>query len=71
MEFDETPSSQLTIKEFLNVDLESAQDPPSFTMARISKLQDQTNMSEIADEINKLTDTIDNEIMNHSTKSKL
>jgi len=30
-EFQETPSSQLTIEEFQNIDLEAEADPPSFT----------------------------------------
>jgi len=34
MEFGETPSSSLTLEEFMNVDLEEEQDPPSFKMAR-------------------------------------
>ena len=31
MEFEETPSSQLTIEEFQTIDLEQEADPPSFT----------------------------------------
>lgn len=34
MEFGETPSSALTLDEFMNVDLEEEQDPPSFKAAR-------------------------------------
>lgn len=34
IEFGETPSSALTLDEFMNVDLEEEQDPPSFKMAR-------------------------------------
>jgi transcription factor IIIB subunit 2 len=30
-EFKNTPSSQLTIEEFQNIDLEEEQDPPSYT----------------------------------------
>jgi transcription factor IIIB subunit 2 len=33
-EFKATPSSQLTIEEFQNVDLEEEQDPPSFTASK-------------------------------------
>jgi hypothetical protein len=31
VEFEETPSSQLTIEEFQTIDLEQEADPPSFT----------------------------------------
>ncbi|XP_028131953.1 transcription factor IIIB 90 kDa subunit [Diabrotica virgifera virgifera] len=34
MEFRETPSSALTLEEFMTVDLEEEQDPPSFKTAR-------------------------------------
>ena len=30
-EFEDTPSSKLTIEEFHNIDLEEDQDPPCFT----------------------------------------
>nr|KAG5700900.1 hypothetical protein BaRGS_012307 [Batillaria attramentaria] len=40
MEFQDTPSSQLTIEEFHNIDLEEEQDPPCFTEGKKrSKLQ--------------------------------
>ncbi|XP_076441764.1 transcription factor IIIB 90 kDa subunit-like [Babylonia areolata] len=39
-EFEDTPSSQLTIEEFHNIDLEEEQDPPCFTEGKKrSKLQ--------------------------------
>lgn len=34
MEFGDTPSSALTLEEFMTVDLEEEQDPPSFKVAR-------------------------------------
>lgn len=34
MEFGDTPSSALTLDEFMTVDLEEEQDPPSFKAAR-------------------------------------
>lgn len=34
VEFGETPSSSLTLDEFMNVDLEEEQDPPSYKAAR-------------------------------------
>ena len=33
-EFKATPSSQLTIEEFQNVDLEEEQDPPAYTASK-------------------------------------
>lgn len=35
VEFGETPSSSLTLDEFMNVDLEEEQDPPSYKTARV------------------------------------
>jgi transcription factor IIIB subunit 2 len=34
LEFGETPSSALTIDEFMTIDLEAEQDPPAFKAAR-------------------------------------
>lgn len=34
IEFGETPSSALTLDEFMTVDLEAEQDPPAFKVAR-------------------------------------
>lgn len=34
LEFGETPSSALTIDEFMTIDLEAEQDPPAFKQAR-------------------------------------
>lgn len=34
IEFGDTPSSALTLEEFMAVDLEEEQDPPSFKAAR-------------------------------------
>lgn len=35
VEFGETPSSSLTLDEFMSVDLEEEHDPPSYKAARI------------------------------------
>ncbi|XP_070180123.1 transcription factor IIIB 90 kDa subunit-like [Littorina saxatilis] len=44
-EFEDTPSSQLTIEEFHNIDLEEAQDPPCFTegkkRSKMAQLEEQ------------------------------
>ena len=34
LEFGETPSSALTLEEFMTVDLEEEQDPPAFKAAK-------------------------------------
>lgn len=34
IEFGETPTSQLTLEEFMTVDLEEEQDPPAFRNSR-------------------------------------
>ncbi|XP_049286233.1 transcription factor IIIB 90 kDa subunit [Anopheles funestus] len=58
-EFGETPSSALTVDEFMAVDLEAEQDPPAFKAARkrdkerLQKLEDQTS------EFNQLQAEID------------
>lgn len=38
-DFKKTPSGQLTIDEFYNIDLEEEQDPPCFTEARQKQKQ--------------------------------
>lgn len=60
LEFGETPSSALTLDEFMSVDLEAEQDPPAFKAARkkdkerILKLQDADNeISQLQQEIEK------------------
>lgn len=63
LEFGETPSSALTLDEFMSVDLEAEQDPPAFKAARkkdkerILKLQDADNeISQLQQEIEKAID---------------
>ncbi|KAK3915697.1 Transcription factor IIIB 90 kDa subunit [Frankliniella fusca] len=66
MEFGETPSSALTLDEFMNVDLEEEQDPPSFKAARkkdrerLQKLSDEadldTHLSQLQHEIERQLD---------------
>ena len=50
-EFKKTPSGQLTVDEFNNIDLEEEQDPPSFTLGRQRLKQQQLN--EFNNDINK------------------
>ncbi|KAJ9058600.1 transcription factor TFIIIB subunit brf1 [Entomophthora muscae] len=53
IEFSETPSGQLTVGEFLDVDLEDAADPPAFKRARLfeekEKEQQESSLKSSAD----------------------
>lgn len=45
-EFEDTPTSELTIEEFMRVDLEQECDPPSYTAGlRKQKLKEVTNLT--------------------------
>ncbi|CAH0550097.1 unnamed protein product [Brassicogethes aeneus] len=60
IEFGETPSSALTLDEFMTVDLEEEQDPPSFKTARKKdKERLQKLMEEEADSISELQKQIE------------
>lgn len=54
MEFGETPSSSLTLQEFMTVDLEEEQDPPSYKAARI-KDRERLKMLENKDSLKQLS----------------
>lgn len=56
-EFEETPTSQLTIDEFMKVDLEQECDPPSFTAG-----QHKTKMQQLEHELAKKLDEVEGEI---------
>lgn len=59
VEFGETPSSALTLDEFMSVDLEAEQDPPAFKAAR---KKDKERLQKLADspaEFNQLQAEID------------
>ncbi|XP_061785883.1 BRF1 general transcription factor IIIB subunit b isoform X1 [Nerophis lumbriciformis] len=56
-EFEDTPTSQLTIDEFMKVDLEQECDPPSFT-ASLYK----TKMQQLQQELTKKLDEVQGEI---------
>ncbi|CAG5130639.1 unnamed protein product, partial [Candidula unifasciata] len=63
LEFDSTPSAQLTIEEFDNVDLEEEQDPPCFTEGKKkAKLAQSQMKDELSDkmlkELNKFEENI-------------
>ncbi|XP_017778266.1 PREDICTED: transcription factor IIIB 90 kDa subunit isoform X2 [Nicrophorus vespilloides] len=73
IEFGETPSSSLTLDEFLTVDLEEEQDPPSFKMARKKdKERLQRLMDEEGDTLTDLQKEIENQLIrdNKSKKAK-
>ncbi|XP_061599964.1 transcription factor IIIB 90 kDa subunit-like [Cololabis saira] len=70
MEFEDTPTSQLTIQEFMTTDLEQEQecDPPCFTAGLRKKKSQQLEielrkeMGDIEDEIQEYQDEIDSEL---------
>ncbi|KAM9778960.1 transcription factor IIIB 90 kDa subunit-like isoform 2-T2 [Syngnathus typhle] len=57
MEFEDTPTSHLTIDEFMKVDLEQECDPPSFTAA-----QHKSKMQQLERELAKKLDKVEGEI---------
>uniref|UniRef100_H3CGT6 Transcription factor IIIB 90 kDa subunit n=1 Tax=Tetraodon nigroviridis TaxID=99883 RepID=H3CGT6_TETNG len=56
-EFEDTPTSQLTIDEFMRVDLEQECDPPSFTAG-----QHKTKMQQLEQELTRKLDDVEGEI---------
>ncbi|KAJ8290340.1 hypothetical protein GJAV_G00011610 [Gymnothorax javanicus] len=75
-EFEETPTSQLTINEFMKVDLEQECDPPSF-IAGQRKLKMQELEKELAKKIDEVQgeivcyrDEIENELENFRPKRR-
>ncbi|XP_041827581.1 BRF1 RNA polymerase III transcription initiation factor subunit a isoform X1 [Melanotaenia boesemani] len=74
-EFEETPTSQLTIEEFMKVDLDQECDPPCFTAGLRKKKAQQLEMElkkkmdEVEDEIQEYQDEIDAEL--ESSRPKL
>ncbi|XP_054913144.1 BRF1 RNA polymerase III transcription initiation factor subunit a [Poeciliopsis prolifica] len=67
-EFEDTPTSQLTIEEFMRVDLDEECDPPCFTAGlrknkdQQLKLELQKKMDDFEDEIQEFQDEIDAEL---------
>ncbi|XP_075963452.1 BRF1 general transcription factor IIIB subunit a isoform X2 [Anarhichas minor] len=67
-EFEDTPTSQLTIEEFMKMDLDEECDPPSFTEGlrkkKINKLEVELKkkMNDVEDEIQVYQDEIDAEL---------
>ncbi|XP_071453684.1 transcription factor IIIB 90 kDa subunit [Hetaerina americana] len=64
-EFGETPSSSLTLDEFMTVDLEEEQDPPAFKAARKrdrDRLQKLIDEEDVDDKVTQLQKEIDKQI---------
>ncbi|KYM83702.1 Transcription factor IIIB 90 kDa subunit [Atta colombica] len=62
LEFGDTPSSALTLDEFMTVDLEEEQDPPAFKAARKKDRERLQKLENIDVEINELQAEIDKQL---------
>ncbi|XP_029453959.1 transcription factor IIIB 90 kDa subunit isoform X2 [Rhinatrema bivittatum] len=75
-EFEDTPTSQLTIDEFMKIDLEEECDPPSFTAGqkkiRMHQLEQELakKLDEVEGEITSFQDEIELELENSRPKPK-
>ncbi|XP_028600799.2 transcription factor IIIB 90 kDa subunit isoform X2 [Podarcis muralis] len=75
-EFEDTPASQLTIDEFMTIDLEEECDPPSFTAGqrkiKIQQLEKELSkkLEELEGEISSYQDEIEIELENSRPKAK-
>ncbi|KAL8168836.1 UNVERIFIED_CONTAM: hypothetical protein K2H54_019221 [Gekko kuhli] len=75
-EFEDTPASQLTIDEFMTVELEEECDPPSFTAGqrkiKIQQLEKELSkkLEELEGEISSYQDEIEIELENSRPKAK-
>ncbi|XP_067680346.1 transcription factor IIIB 90 kDa subunit-like [Haliotis asinina] len=62
-EFSDTASSQLTIDEFIKIDLEEEHDPPCFTeskrKAKLAQLEEQNKFSDLTAEVSSLQTEIE------------
>ncbi|XP_006565323.1 transcription factor IIIB 90 kDa subunit [Apis mellifera] len=65
IEFGDTPSSALTLEEFMTVDLEEEQDPPAFKIARKKDRERLQRLENIDTEINELQAEIDKQLEDH------
>lgn len=73
MEFGETPSSALTLDEFMNVDLEEEQDPPSFKAARKKdkeRLQKLMDEADVDSHLNQLQHEIERQLEERKARFK-
>uniref|UniRef100_F7B635 Transcription factor IIIB 90 kDa subunit n=1 Tax=Ciona intestinalis TaxID=7719 RepID=F7B635_CIOIN len=69
-EFESTPSSKLTINEFMKIDLEAEHDPPAFINSRIkAKIhQLEAEGASLENEIGKLSNVIDDKLTQQSSR---
>uniref|UniRef100_A0A665X628 Transcription factor IIIB 90 kDa subunit n=1 Tax=Echeneis naucrates TaxID=173247 RepID=A0A665X628_ECHNA len=73
-EFEDTPTSQLTIEEFMKIDLDQECDPPCYTAGLQKKKSQQLEielkkkMDDVEDEIHVYQDEIDAELLNSRPK---
>ncbi|XP_062536149.1 transcription factor IIIB 90 kDa subunit [Armigeres subalbatus] len=70
VEFGETPSSALTLDEFMSVDLEAEQDPPAFKAARKKDKERLQKLEESSTEFNQLQAEIDAALEKDLSKSR-
>ncbi|XP_070776518.1 transcription factor IIIB 90 kDa subunit-like [Enoplosus armatus] len=74
IEFEDTPTSQLTIEEFMKMDLDQECDPPCFTAGLMKKkvhqleIELKKKMDEVEDEIQSYQDEIDAELQTSRPK---
>ncbi|XP_069590188.1 transcription factor IIIB 90 kDa subunit [Ranitomeya imitator] len=75
-EFEDTPTSQLTIDEFMKIDLEKECDPPSFVAGqrkiRLQQLEQEfaKKLDDVEGEITSYQDEIENELESNRPKPK-
>ncbi|XP_015976936.1 transcription factor IIIB 90 kDa subunit isoform X4 [Rousettus aegyptiacus] len=75
-EFEDTPTSQLTVDEFMKIDLEEECDPPSYTAGqrklRLKQLEQvlSKKLEEVEGEISGYQDAIEMELENSRPKAK-
>ncbi|KAM4014314.1 transcription factor IIIB 90 kDa subunit [Anomaloglossus baeobatrachus] len=75
-EFEDTPTSQLTIDEFMKIDLEKECDPPSFVAGqrklRLLQLEQEfaKKLDDVEGEITSYQDEIENELESNRPKKK-
>ncbi|KAK2491294.1 hypothetical protein MC885_005891 [Smutsia gigantea] len=75
-EFEDTPTSQLTVDEFMKIDLEEECDPPSYTAGqrklRLKQLEQvlSKKLEEVEGEISSYQDAIELELENSRPKAK-
>ncbi|XP_076235202.1 brf RNA polymerase III subunit [Calliopsis andreniformis] len=70
IEFGDTPSSALTLEEFMTVDLEEEQDPPAFKAARKKDRERLQRLENIDTEINELQAEIDKQLEEQKVGTK-